>query len=196
MTQTATSYFNGLKSYLCKKYKVTQPTDGEIVLKEKIYKPNEIDLSNHEITIKFKGDAFAIKLDKYQSQKLFHFLEEESQPWAKRCDFVIFQCYRNKISVFCIEFKSGSFPEKLVDQLKASAAWCHALHATIKSYTNSRKKITIGKYVFSCHQNPDVYLDAEGKYLLRDHSIRHYLYDEVDGMSLEGLEHSNLEEAK
>jgi len=196
MTQTATSYFNGLKSYLCKKYKVAQPKDGEIVLKEKVYKPGETELSDLEVTIKFKGDAFAINLDKYQTSKLFHFLEDESQPWAKRCDFVIFQCYRNKISISCIEFKSGSFPEKLVDQLKASAAWCHALHATIRSYTNSRKKITIGKYVFSCHQNPAVYLDAQGKYLLRDHSIRHYLYDVVDGMNLEDFEHSNLEEAK
>jgi len=34
------------------------------------------------------------------------------------------------------------------------------------------------------------------KYLLRDHSICHYLYDDVNGMSLEALEHSNLEEAK
>ena len=196
MSQTATSYFNGLKTYLCKKYKVNQPDAGEIILKEKIYKTGETDLSDHEISLVYKGDAFAIKLDKYQNNKLFHFLEEESQPWAKRCDFVIFQCYKNKITISCIEFKSGSFPEKLVDQLKASAAWCHALHGTIKSYTNSPKKVSIGKYVFSCHQNPAVYLDAQGKYLLRDHSIRHYLYDAVDGMNLEDLEHINLEEAK
>lgn len=196
MTQTATSYFNGLKSYLADSYKVAQPTDGEITLREKIYKTGQTDLSNQDVTLKFKGDAFGIKLDKYQSSKLFHFLENESQPWAKRCDFVIFQCYKNKITISCIEFKSGSFPEKLVDQLKASAAWCHSLHATIRSYTNSRKKVSIGKYVFSCHQNPDAYLDADGKYLLRDHSIRHYLYETVDGLSLEDFEHSNLEEAK
>lgn len=196
MAQTSTAYFNGLKTYLCKTYKVAQPKDGEIILKEKIYKNGETELSNHKITLMYKGDAFAIKLDKYQSSKLFHFLENDSQPWAKRCDFVIFQCYRNKVSAFCIEFKSGSFPEKLVDQLKASTAWCHSLHSTIKNYTNAKKKITIGKYVFSCHQKPDAYLDAQGEYLLRDHSIRHYLYDEVDGMALEDLEHSNLEEAK
>ena len=131
MTQTATAYFNGLKSYLCESYKVTQQKDGEIVLKEKIYKTGETELSNHKITLIYRGDAFVVKLDKHKA-KLFHFLEEESQPWAKRCDFVIFQCYRNKITAFCIEFKSGSFPEKLVDQLKASTAWCHALHSTVK----------------------------------------------------------------
>ena len=196
MTQTATSYFNGMKSYLCKHYKISQSGENLILLREKIYKPGETEEALQEVTIKFRGDAFAIKLDKYKSKKLFHFLEDESQPWAKRCDFVVFHCYRNKISIFCIEFKSGRFPEKLVEQLKASAAWCHSLHATIRSYTNSRKKISIGKYVFSCHQNPSAYLDADGKYLLRDHSIRHYLYEEVDRMNLEDFEHINLEEAK
>ncbi len=98
--------------------------------------------------------------------------------------------------MFCVEFKSGSFPEKLVEQLNASMAWCHSLHSTLKHYTNSKRKMLIGKYVFSCHQKPDAYLDENGKYLLRDHSIRHYLYDDVDGMNLSELEHSNLEEAK
>ena len=196
MSQTAKAYFNGLRACLCKTYKVSQPKSGEITLKEKIYKPGETDLSDHSITLKYSGDAFAIKLDKFTTTKLFHFLEEESLPWAKKCDFVVFQCYRNVITTYCIEFKSGSFPEKLVDQLKAGMAWCHSLHNTIKSYTSSSRKINIGKYVFSCHQNPLTSLDGEGKYLLRDHSIRHYLYDDVDGMCLEELEHSNLEEAK
>jgi len=55
MTQTATAYFNGLKSYLCKSYKVAQPKDGEIILKEKIYKTGETELSNHEIALKYKA---------------------------------------------------------------------------------------------------------------------------------------------
>jgi hypothetical protein len=36
-------------------------------------------------------------------------------------------------------------------------------------------------------------LDAQEKYLQRDHTIRHYRYSELDGMALENLENSNIE---
>ena len=49
------------------------------------------------------------------------------------------------------------------------------------------------KYVFSCHENPEPYLDEENKYLLRDHSIRHYHYRDVNGMSLIDLDNDNVE---
>ncbi len=196
MAQTATAYFNGLKSYLNKKYKVSQPDQGKIVLKEKIYPPGSAELQDHKITLKYSGDAFAIKLDRYSNKKLFHFLDNESKPWAKRCDFVVFHCYRNKVSAHCIEFKSGTFPEKLVDQLKAGSAWCQSLHAAIHHYTGLYRKLHISKYVFSCHQSPAPYLDATGEYLLKEHTIRHYLYDDIDMTSLDDLENANLEIAK
>ena len=55
------------------------------------------------------------------------------------------------------------------------------------------KRLHITKFVLSCHQNPDAYLDNRKKYLLRDNSIRHYLYDDIDGMSLDELENIHVE---
>ena len=47
------------------------------------------------------------------------------------------------------------------------------------------------KFVLSCHPNPAPYLD--GKSLQRDHSIRHYLYPDIDGLSLDALDNTNVE---
>lgn len=196
MALTATSYFNGLKTYMANDYKVKEASGNTIELVEKIYYKGSKTEANHKVTLNFKGNAFAIKLDKYDKKKLFHFLETDSKPWAKRCDFVVFHCYSNKIRTYCMEFKSGSFPSKLKDQLDASSAWCHTLHSTIKHYTGKSRKIQIEKYVLSCHPNASNYLDDNEKYLKEDHTIRHYLYDDIEGMNLEDLEHSNYEVAK
>jgi protoheme ferro-lyase len=100
---------------------------------------------------------------------------------------------QERINVHCFEFKSGSFPEGLVDQLTASEAWCRALHSTIKHYTGAAKRLHLTKFVLSCHSNPAAYLDASGKYLLRDHCIRHYLYQDIDGLALTALDNTNVE---
>jgi hypothetical protein len=84
-------------------------------------------------------------------------------------------------------------PDSLVGQLVASEAWCRALHSTIKHYTGHAKRLHLTKFVLSCHPNPAAYLDRAGKYLQRDHSIRHYLYQDIDGLSLEDLDNSNVE---
>ena len=55
------------------------------------------------------------------------------------------------------------------------------------------KRLHLTKFVLSCHPNPAAYLDREGKYLQRDHSIRHYLYPDIDGLSLDDLENTNVE---
>jgi len=196
MALTATAYFNGLKSYLASDYRIREATGNKVELVEKIYFKGSTTEANHKVTLFYSGDAFAIKLDKYDKTKLFHFLDTDSKPWAKRCDFVIFQCYLNKIRVYCIEFKSGSFPAKLKEQLDSSAAWCHTLHSAIKHYTGNTRKIQIEKYVLSCHSSATAYLDDLGKYLKEDYTIRHYLYDDIEGMNLEDLEHSNFEVAK
>ncbi len=200
MTLNTQGYFNALRSYLnMNYYAVTQSTD-KIILKEKIFVQGSLKLKEIKVLLKLKGDVFAIKLDKLNKkgnlEPLFHFLDDNGKPWSKRCDFVLFQ-FQRKINVYCIEFKYKTLPiEGIINQLDASSAWCQSLHSTIKNYTNKYKKLHLTKYVFSCHPDPGKYLDDSGKYLLRDHSIRHYLYNEVNGLNIEDLENSNVDEIK
>lgn len=191
-------YFNALRSYLnTAHYEVTETDEERIVLKEKIYPAGSQKPVMQKVRLVVPGEAIAINLDKKNphgnNDPLFHFLDDNSKPWSKRCDFVIFHLHCNRICAFCIEFKSSTLPENLVDQLTASEAWCHALHSIIKHYTGEAKKIHLTKYVLSCHPNPATYLDSTGKYLQRDHSIRHYLYQDIDGLSLDALDNTNIE---
>ena len=198
MPITPESYFNALRDYLnTKDYAVTEVESDMVVIKDKVYLPGAKAASVKKVRLQVPGEALVINLDlknrKNNSERLFHFLDNESKPWAKRCDFVIFHLHRNRISAICIEFKSGSFPESLADQMNSGAAWCRSLHSVIKHYTGKTKRLRIAKFVLSCHQNPDVFLDDENKYLRRDHTIRHYLYDDVDGMALDELENRHVE---
>ena len=198
MPITAQSYFSALRDYLnTKHYEITEVENEKVVIKDKVYLPGNQQPSIKKIRLQIPGEGLVINLDKKNrrgnSDPLFHFLDDQSKPWAKRCDFVVFHRLRNKISAICIEFKSGSFPESLVDQMNAGTAWCRSLHSVIKHYTGNTKRIHITKYVFSCHQSPERFLDDENKYLRRDHTIRHYLYDDVDGISLDELENTHVE---
>ncbi|HHQ4926130.1 TPA: hypothetical protein ACSP33_003821, partial [Aeromonas veronii] len=67
------------------------------------------------------------------------------------------------------------------------------LHATINAYTTKRSTIKATKYVLSNHPEPTPYLDADGKYLQRDHTIRHYRYADLNGMALADLDNNNIE---
>lgn len=89
--------------------------------------------------------------------------------------------------MYCIEFKSASLPESLVDQLSSSEAWCKAVHSIINLYTGEKKRLNLKKFVFSCMDDPSRFVDQEG-YLNRDHSIKHYHYDDLNNMSVEELE--------
>ncbi|MBN2845470.1 MAG: hypothetical protein JXQ25_05720 [Deltaproteobacteria bacterium] len=197
MAITPGSYFSALRDYLNREYKVTEVENDKVVIKDKIYLPGSTTESVKKVRLQVPGEALVINLDlknrRGNSDPLFHFLEDNSKPWAKRCDFVIFHLHRKKITAICIEFKSRSFPDSLIDQMKAGVAWCRSLHSVIKHYTSETKRIRITKFVLSCHQSPDVYLDNENKYLLRDHTIRHYHYDDIDGMSLDELENKHVE---
>lgn len=199
MPLNAQGYFNALRSYLNKAhYAVTETDGGRIVLKEKIYPPNSTNPVDQRVRLSVPGEALVINLDKKirnsnQSHPLFHFLDDNAKPWSKRCDFVIFHRQRERLSAICVEFKSASLPDSLVDQLEASEAWCRTLHSIIKHYTGESRKIHLTKYVLSCHPNPAAYLDTDGKYLQRDHSIRHYLYQDIDGLSLDALDNTNVE---
>lgn len=148
--------------------------------------PGSLTPTTQRVRLSVPGEALVINLDKKNrrgnSDHLFHFLDDTAKPWSKRCDFVIFHLYRQRVSAFCIEFKSATFPDALVDQLKAGAAWCRSLHSVIKHYTHEAKRLHPTKYVLSCHPNPTPYLEASGRYLQRDYSIRHYLYGDIDGM--------------
>ncbi len=197
MPLNSQGYFNALRSYLnTAHYQVIETDAGRVVLKEKVFLPGNQE-KDMKVRLKVPGEAIVINLDKKNrngnTDSLFHFLDDNAKPWSKRCDFVIFHLHRDKLFAYIIEFKSGSFPEGLVDQINASKAWCCALHSIIKLYTGKAKRLHLTKYVLSCHANPAPYLDAEGKYLLRDHSIRHYLYQDIEGLSLDALDNTNVE---
>lgn len=200
MSLNAQGYFNALRSYLnTEHYAVTETDGGRIVLKEKVYPPDSQIPVDQKVRLTVSGEALVINLDKKiskkstQSHPLFHFLDDVAKPWSKRCDYVIFHRKGERLSAFCIEFKSASLPDSLVDQINSSEAWCRTLHSIIKHYTGEARRIHLTKYVLSCHPNPEAYLDSDGKYLQRDHTIRHYLYKDIDGLSLDALDNTNIE---
>ncbi len=196
MALDAVGYFHHLKSYLnLGYYAVPIPNSGELVLKEKI----DVGGRKKEFVVKldYAGEVFAIKLDKEvrrgHQEPLYHFLDNQSKPWSKRCDFVIFQLYSRQLKAYCLELKNQSIDaESVVAQLSASECWCRALNATIDIYTGHKKKIKLTKYlVTDCTQDrAATYLDVANEYLSRDPSIRHYFYSEINGMSLSDLEHA------
>lgn len=198
MPLNAQGYFNALRSYLnIAEYEVTDTDSERIVLKEKVFVNSSATAVEYKVRLGVTGEALVINLDKKtrngNCEPLFHFLNDNAKPWSRRCDFVVFHRVRERINVHCFEFKSASLPESLVDQLNASHAWCRTLHSTIQHYTGDGKRLYLTKFVLSCHPNPGPYLDAAGKYLQRDHSIRHYLYQDIDGLALNALDNTNVE---
>lgn len=192
MSLNAQGYYSQLRSHLNMGHYAIEPKSaGLLELKEKIdgqAKPQKVEL-------KFQGNAFAIKLDK-GTDPLFHFLDNNGKPWSKRCDFVVFHCYKNNINVYCIEFKAAStfIPvDKIIWQLSASACWCRSLNNTIKNYTKTSKRLRLTKYAFTNCTNPAPDLEATGKYLKKDPSIRHYAFTAADGMNLADLENTSIE---
>lgn len=198
MALNAQGYFNCLKSYLnTNHYGEPQASSNEVVLKEKVFGQSGTKPIEYKVSLQTTGETLVIKLDaknkKGSSLPLFHFLDDTAKPWSKRCDFVVFNLRKSKLYVYCLEFKSESIPQDVSDQLKASVDWLKALHATINAYTTKRSVIQATKYVLSNHPDPTPYLDSDGKYLQRDHTIRHYRYADLAGMALTDLENSNIE---
>ncbi|KVA68649.1 hypothetical protein WI61_14870 [Burkholderia cepacia] len=197
MTLNAQGYFNCLKSYLnTNHYGEPQATATEVRLKEKVFGQSGNKPIEYNVTLRVTGETLVIKLDAKKngsSLPLFHFLDDNAKPWSKRCDFVVFNLRKSKLYAYCLEFKSESIPHDVSEQLKSSVDWIKALHATINAYTTKRSVIQATKFVLSNHQDPTPYLDADGKYLLRDHTIRHYRYADVNGMALTDFENSNIE---
>lgn len=186
----ANKYFRGLRSYLnTNTYEVTKRDNERIVLEEKIFMKSGVE-RKQKVRLGYSGEVIALQLDKKNqrgnSDPLFHFFDDEARPWSKRCDYVIFQLINRKINVYCIEFKSSTLPESLVDQLKSSEAWCKTVHSIISLYTGEKKRLILKKFVFSCMDDPSRFVDDDG-YMNRDHSIRHYHYDDLSNIKLEDL---------
>lgn len=191
MAVDANKYFRGLRAYLnTNTYEVTKRDNDRILLEEKIFMQGGAE-RKQKVRLGYSGEVIVIQLDKKNqrgnSDPLFHFFDDDARPWSKRCDYVVFQLLDRKITVYCIEFKSASLPESLVDQLSSSEAWCKAVHSIINLYTGEKKRLNLKKFVFSCMDDPSRFVDQEG-YLNRDHSIKHYHYDDLNNMSVEELE--------
>jgi hypothetical protein len=191
MPVDANTYFRGLRSYLnTKAYEINKRDNGRIVLEETIFLSSG-QKKKQKVRLGYSGEVIVIRLDKKNqrgnSDRLFHFLEDKAKPWARRCDFVIFQLIRKKINIYCIEFKSSTLPGSLVDQLKASEAWCRAIHSIINFYIGDKKRMNLRKFVFSCMDDPSLFLENE-YYVQRDPNIRHYHYDDLNGLKIDDLE--------
>ncbi len=137
MPINAEGYYNCLKSYLNRNtYEVTTRDNNRIVLEEEVYWPGKTKPRKQKVRLAYIGEVIVIRLDKKNksgnSDPLFHFLDDEAKPWAKRCDFVIFQFVSNRLRIYCIELKSATFQKSAVEQLNAGEAWCHALHSIIR----------------------------------------------------------------
>lgn len=190
MTINAQGYFNQLQTQLSDKYCVLPNDDGQLVLSEK----PEPESPKQTVRFTFSGTALAVKLDKFQAP-LFHFLENKGHPWSKRCDFVVFHCRRNTVRAYCIEFKTArtNIPvDKVIPQLNAGHHWCESLHNTIRNYTTSKRRLQVSKYLFTASLDPSAVLDPTGRYLLKDTSIRHYNFHEVDMMDLDDMENDHV----
>ncbi len=190
MTLDASSYFDHIQAYLSDDYIVHRGTDSEIVMTERYYREGETRKSTRRVSLAYRGKAFAIKLDGHKD-RLFHFLDDNGKEWSKRCDFVIFQCFNRRINVYLFEFKTKSLDAgSIIDQLKSGVHWCGCLRKIIEQYTGDTRSLKIKKFVLTENNNPDPYLDADNKYLARDRSVRHYRYDELDGLGLDDLENA------
>jgi hypothetical protein len=189
-------YFEHLRAYLNMKFYGVEPQDGILRLRERIFTPS--GKTTIDVVLKTSDPAFAIKLDKANAngnqEPLFHFLDDNAKPWARRCDFVVFHLRDDRVAAHCIEYKWETLSaDSIKSQLDASLAWCQTMCAAIKCYTGVAKRLRVRKYVLSRHPNPAPYLDQTGKYLRADQSVRHYLFSEANGLDLRALENNCIE---
>ncbi len=192
MALTAEGYFQALNKHLEKGYKIGKRDRGRIVLEEPVYWPGETNSKTETVRLKFNGQVLVVRLDQRRPRPLFHFLEDDSKPWTKRCDFVVFQFLANRLNIYCIEFKSASLPPSLIDQLDAGEAWCRSMHSIIKAYTGKSKRMNLRKFVFSCMPDVGRFVDGDGCYN-KDHSIRHFHYDDLKKLTLDDLTNPSVE---
>lgn len=204
MTLAASTYFEHLKAYVNDRYVMDDGVaGGAVTLREKYFPPPPATRAKtRKIHLLLPGPGLAFKLDhdqvelqrKKSKPPLFHFLNDTSKPWSKRCDFIIFYVNGRAFHADCIEFKSKSLTaEKIVPQLKAGACWVCSLKRTIEQYTGDKRRIKLRKFVFAENESPEAYLDLN-RQLLADPSIRYYHFDEVQGQSITSLQNTSIQE--
>lgn len=202
MSLDAATYFQHLKAYVNDNYIVHDGAGGNVILKEKYFRPEDTRPKERKIKLLLSGLGMAFKLDHddFEQSKgkenpaLFHFLNDTAKPWSRRCDFVIFYLNGRILHADCIEFKSKSLAaEKIVPQLKAGACWVSSLKRTIEIYTGDRRPIRLRKFVFAENTSPEAYLD-KNRQLLADPSVRYYHFEEVDGQLLSSLQNASAQE--
>ncbi|WP_076879651.1 hypothetical protein [Bordetella sp. H567] len=202
MTLAASTYFEHLKAYVNRDYVMHHGDGGKVILTEKYFRPEDIKPQERKVELLLPGVGMAFKLDHddFETAKkkikpaLFHFLDDTSKPWSKRCDFVIFYVNSRAFHADCIEFKSKSLTaDKIVPQLRAGVCWVTSLKRTIEHYTGDKRKIRLRKFVFADNDNPGAYLDVNSQ-LKADPSIRYYNFDEVNGLSLAALQNTSVQE--
>ena len=152
MTINAQGYFNALRSYLnTDYYEVTEVDEGQVVLKDNIYLQASQRPVVQRVRLRVPGSAIVIRVDtknkRGNSEGLFHFLDDDAKPWSRRCDFVVFHLHRDRLTAVCIEFKSTTFTEALVDQLKANEALVVYNLITLCNERHHAKQLHLAKYV-------------------------------------------------
>jgi hypothetical protein len=192
----APAFFHTLRSALNMGYYATEGANGAIALSERIF--TEAGKAKIVVNLQYHGDAFAIKLDAVNKrgnhEPLFHFFDDTSRPWARRCDFIVLHLSGKRINAYCLEFKWKTLSsDSITSQLNASVAWCYVALSALKHYTGQHKRLHLAKFVVSRHPNAAPFLDDTGKYLRGDHTVRHYPYDEIEGMDLEALDNQSVE---
>jgi hypothetical protein len=202
MTLAASAYFEHLRAYVNADYVVHDGSGGKVVLTEKYFRPDEARPQTRRIELLLSGPGMAFKLDqddfetarRNSKPPLFHFLDDNAKPWARRCDFVVFHVNRRAFHADCIEFKSKSLTaEKIVPQLAAGVSWVRSLKRTIDHYTGYSRTIRLRKFVFAENDNPGPYVGTN-RQLNADPSIRYYHFDDVNGQSLAGLDNTSIQE--
>ena len=163
MTLAASTYFEHLKAYVNGDYIVHDGAGGRVLLTEKYFRPDDAKPQTRRIELLLSGAGMAFKLDqddleiakKSSKPPLFHFLDDNAKPWAKRCDFVVFHVNGRTFHADCIEFKSKSLTaDKIVPQLAAGVSWVRSLKRTIEHYTRYSRAIRLRKFVFAENDNP------------------------------------------
>jgi hypothetical protein len=182
------TYLGHLRAYVNDRYVVDDGSSGEVTLREKYFPPTGTRARTRKVLLSLPGPGLAFKLDHDQVEiqrkktkpPLFHFLDDTSKPWSKRCDFVVFYVNGRAFHADCIEFKSKSLTaEKFVPQLKAGAHWVNTLKRIIEHYTGDSRRIRLRKFVFGDNRSPEAYLDPNRQFKA-DPSIRYCHFDEVD----------------
>ena len=195
------AFFELIKSCVTSTYLRANNLDASrerVNLNEKVEYPDGRRVKR-TVRLFFEGEAFTVKLDYTNSGScppLYHFLrEDQPKPWAKRCDFIVFHRLPSAIYCYLFEFKSDA-PDIVgaARQLEAGLAWLKSLHRILHHYTDETFPIVAQKFLLTSKREPDAIVDETGKYLIHDTTIRHYHYQELEGMDLADLENRNAVE--